>query len=98
MANGRNTKGNSGMMSRQKVNQVIATIPSDAVLVTIARAAAMLGKGYSYSSILRRIETGEWKEGIHWIDDSPLNARKRSIKINLTAVNEFRAIPKAFRA
>jgi hypothetical protein len=80
------------------MNQSVADIPSDAVLVTIAKAAATLGRGYSYSTILRRIDAGEWKEGIHWIDDSTLNARKRSIKINLTAVNKFRAIPKAFRA
>jgi hypothetical protein len=98
MANGRNIKGNDEMISKKRANQIVAKIPSDAVLVTIAKATAILGKGYSYSSILRRIETGEWKEGVHWIDDSTLSARKRSIKINLTAVNEFRAIPKAFRA
>jgi hypothetical protein len=85
-------------MSKRTGNQSVANIPSDAVLVTVAKAAEMLGRGYSYSTILRRIEAGEWKEGIHWIDDSTLNSRKRSIKINLTAVNKFRAIPKAFRA
>ncbi|MBN3905853.1 MAG: hypothetical protein HWQ35_04480 [Nostoc sp. NMS1] len=38
-------------------------------LVTIEQAHEKLGKGYSRSSILRRIKSGEWKEGIHWIDD-----------------------------
>jgi hypothetical protein len=85
-------------MGRRTVHQFTSDIPSDALLVTIAKAAEILGRGYSYSSILRRIEAGEWQEGVHWIDDSTLNSQKRSIKINLTAVNKLRAIPKAFRA
>jgi hypothetical protein len=64
----------------------------------LTEAAVILGKGYSYSTILRRIESGEWQEGIHWIDDSTLHSQKRAIKINLTAVHTFRATPKAFRA
>lgn len=62
-------------------------------LVTIAEASAQLGRGYSRSSIIRRIEAEEWKEGIHWIDDRRVGATKRVIKINLDAVNQLRSIP-----
>ncbi|MBD1849903.1 hypothetical protein [Leptolyngbya sp. FACHB-711] len=75
-----------------------ATLPSDSELVTIAEASKRLGEGYSRSSIIRRIDkTKEWVEGIHWIDDRPLNSGKRIIKINLTEVNKLRATPAAFR-
>jgi hypothetical protein len=73
------------------------TLPSDAELVTIDEATQRLGKGYSRRSIFRRIESGEWVEGLHWIDDRPLNSSRRIIKINLTAVNELRSTPAAFR-
>lgn len=62
-------------------------------LVTINQATEKLGKGYSRSSILRRIDAGEWKEGIHYIDDALVNSKLRSIKINLAAVQEQRSIP-----
>jgi hypothetical protein len=62
-------------------------------LVTIEQAYEALGKGYSRSSILRRIESGEWKEGIHWIDDRRAGALKRVIKVNLATVNKHRAVP-----
>ena len=74
-----------------------AKLPPDAELVPIKEASQRLGQGYSRSSITRRIRSGEWKEGIHWIDDRPLGSGKAIIKINLTAVNELRAIPAAFR-
>lgn len=64
-----------------------------AQLVTIEEAHEKLGKGYSRSSILRRIESNEWKEGIHWIDDRRIGALKRVIKINLKEVNQLRAMP-----
>jgi hypothetical protein len=63
------------------------------VLVTIDEASRQLGKGYSRSSILRRIESGEWVEGIHWIDDRREGAKKRSVKIDLLAVKKQRFIP-----
>ena len=72
-------------------------LPADAALVTIPEATKQLGKGYSRRSIFRRIQSGEWQEGVHWIDDRPLNSSRRIIKINLTAVNELRGIPAAFR-
>ncbi|MFN6460799.1 MAG: hypothetical protein RMZ41_003000 [Nostoc sp. DedVER02] len=62
-------------------------------LVTIEEAHQQLGKGYSRSSILRRIESGEWKEGIHWIDDRRVGTLKRVIKVNLATVNQHRAVP-----
>ncbi|QSJ14148.1 hypothetical protein JYQ62_19615 [Nostoc sp. UHCC 0702] len=62
-------------------------------LVTIAEASAHLGRGYSRRSIIRRIDSGEWKEGTHWIDDRRVGAAKRVIKINLAAVNQLRLIP-----
>ncbi|MEM7581605.1 MAG: hypothetical protein ACFB02_16065 [Mastigocoleus sp.] len=72
-------------------------LPSDAELLTIKQASERLGKGFSRSSISRRIASGEWKEGIHWIDARRENSINRIIKINVTAVmNEF-ATPAAFR-
>jgi hypothetical protein len=62
-------------------------------LVTIEEAHERLGKGYSRSSILRRIESGEWKEGVHWIDDRRTGTLKRVIKVNLANVNKHRAVP-----
>lgn len=62
-------------------------------LVTLEAAAAALGRGYSRSSILRRINNGEWREGIEWIDDRRGESKYRIIKINLTAVAEWRRKP-----
>lgn len=68
-----------------------------AELVTLDEAAQRLGRGYSRSSILRRINNGEWREGIEWIDDRRGESRYRQIKINLTAVEEWRRKPAARR-
>ncbi|ABA24710.1 hypothetical protein Ava_D0045 [Trichormus variabilis ATCC 29413] len=62
-------------------------------LVTIAEASSQLGRGYSRRSIIRRIDSGEWKEGIHWVDDRRDGALKRIIKINLVEVNKLRQVP-----
>ncbi len=66
-------------------------------LVTLDAAAAQLGRGFSRRSILRRIDSGEWREGFEWIDDRRAGAANRQIKINLTAVNEWRVKPAAKR-
>jgi hypothetical protein len=72
-------------------------LPHDAELVTIEEASSRLGKGFSRRSIVRRIDSEEWVEGIHWIDDRREGAAYRQIKINLTAVQEWRATPAAYR-
>lgn len=74
-----------------------AKLPANAELVTIEEASAKLGRGFSRRSILRRIDSGEWQEGIHWIDDRRMGSTKRIIKINLTAVMELRSVPAAYR-
>jgi hypothetical protein len=66
-------------------------------LVTINEAAKRLGRGYSRSSILRRIKDLEWQEGVHWIDDRRGGSAYRCIKINLAAVQQWRRIPAAKR-
>jgi len=66
-------------------------------LVTIKEAVKRLGAGYSRRSILRRIDSGEWREGVEWIDDRHAGATNRQIKINLTAVAEWRTKPAARR-
>lgn len=73
------------------------TTKQTAELVTLETAAATLGRGYSRSSILRRINNGEWREGVEWIDDRRDGATYRQIKINLTAVQEWRRKPAARR-
>lgn len=72
-------------------------LPDNAELVTIAEAADRLGKGYSRRSIFRRIQSGDWKEGTHWIDDRRQDSDRRIIKINLTAIQIWRSTPAAFR-
>lgn len=74
-----------------------AKLPAHAELVTIEEASAKLGRGFSRRSILRRIDSGEWQEGLHWIDDRRMGSTKRIIKINLTAVMELRSVPAAYR-
>ena len=72
-------------------------LPADAELLTIQEASKKLGKGFSRSSILRRIRSGQWKEGLHWVDARRNDSMNRLIKINITAVlNEF-TTPVAFR-
>lgn len=72
-------------------------LPPDAKLVTIEEASAQLGKGFSRSSIIRRINSGEWEEGNHWFDARREGAVNRLIKINVTAVLDSLATPAAFR-
>jgi hypothetical protein len=62
-------------------------------LLTVKKAADILGMGFSRSSIMRRIESGEWVEGVHWIDDRRQGALRRVIKINLSEVQKHRIIP-----
>ena len=83
-------------MSKAKPKQ-LPRIPDNAELVTIAEASQKLGKGYSRRSIYRHIKSGEWVEGLHWIDDRARDSAKAIIKINLTAINELRAVPAAYR-
>lgn len=67
--------------------------PPPMELVTIEEAAERLGRGYSRSSVYRRIESGEWMEGVHWVNDCRAGAKKRIIKINLAAIEEVRRTP-----
>ncbi|MDX2215252.1 MAG: hypothetical protein SFY66_18455 [Oculatellaceae cyanobacterium bins.114] len=83
-------------MSKAKLKQ-LPRIPDNAELVDINEASKRLGKGYSRRSIFRRIKSGEWVEGLHWIDDRARDSAKAIIKINLTAINELRAVPAAYR-
>lgn len=61
--------------------------------VTIDEAHKLLGRGYSRRSILRRIESGEFVEGEHWVNDASPHSKKRNIKINLEAIRRLRATP-----
>lgn len=72
-------------------------LPLDARLMTVEEASAHLGKGFSRSSIVRRIDSGEWEEGVHWFDARRDGAVKRLIKVNITAVLDSLATPAAFR-
>ncbi|NJP12681.1 MAG: hypothetical protein HC866_27125 [Leptolyngbyaceae cyanobacterium RU_5_1] len=72
-------------------------LPDHAELVSLEEASKRLGRGFSRRSMLRRIDSSEWQEGIHWIDDRRPGSSKRLIKINLTAVSEWRTTPAAKR-
>ena len=63
----------------------------DQELVSVENAYEILGRGYSRTSIYRRIESGEWKEGVHWVDDRRNGNQRRIIKINLTEVRKIRS-------
>lgn len=65
--------------------------------LSLEEASDLLGRGYSKRSIIRRIDNGEWKEGIHWIDDRRSGSKYRLIKINLEEVEKWRKRPAAKR-
>jgi hypothetical protein len=75
----------------------MSKLPPDAELLTIEQASIRLGKGFSRSSIIRRISSGEWLEGVHWVDARRGGAANRIVKINITAVLDTFATPAAFR-
>jgi hypothetical protein len=60
-------------------------------LVPIDYAVEKLGKGFSRSAIIRRIDSGEWQEGVHWVDDRRVGAKRRIIKINMVEVGKLRS-------
>lgn len=62
-------------------------------LIDIKDAPRILGRGYSRKSIDRRIKSGEFIEGTHWINDAPVNSKYRIIKINVVAIRQLRVIP-----
>lgn len=70
-----------------KVKELIQAIH----LVTVREASQLLGRGYSRRSITRRIESGEWVEGKHWVDDRRVGATRRIIKINLNEIMKTRS-------
>lgn len=69
--------------------------PSD--LRTIAQTHQLLGKGYSRNSIMRKIASGDWVEGVHYVNDASRDNQQRAIRINIVAVQEWRATPAALR-
>lgn len=77
--------------------RIMYKLPPDAELLTIQEASNRLGKGFSRSSILRRISSGQWKEGLHWVDARRNDSMNRLIKINITAVLNGFTTPAAFR-
>jgi hypothetical protein len=61
-------------------------------LVTVEEAYKILGRGFSRSAIYRRIDSGEWVEGKHWVDDRRVGGQRRIIKVNLTEIRKAREI------
>lgn len=67
-------------------------------LITMELLSEKLGKGYSRSSILKRIDiTEEWKEGQHWVDVAPSGSKYRKIKLVLPAILKEVSTPIAMR-
>lgn len=52
---------------------------------------------YSATTMYRRINSGDWVEGIHWVDDSVKNAKYKKILINIKEVNKLRTVSASFR-
>ena len=51
---------------------------------TLQHAATTLGKGFSCKTINRRIESGVWVQGIHWVNVGA--GLRRQIRLNLEAI------------
>ncbi len=66
-------------------------------ILPIKEASERLGKKFSISTIRRKIDSGEWEEGKHWVNCASPNSKIRSIKINVTYVLNSYAIPAHLR-
>jgi hypothetical protein len=75
--------------------KTIKIAPGD--LVSIADAPATFGKGWSRRSILRRIESGEFREGTHWIDEARKGSVHRRIKLVKPAIESHLSTPAGAR-
>lgn len=73
----------------------IKIAPGD--LVSIVEAPTVFGAGWSRRSILRRIDSGEFKEGVHWIDEAPIGAVHRRIKLVKPAIEAHLSTPAGAR-
>ncbi|MFM2432901.1 MAG: hypothetical protein RLZZ511_4115 [Cyanobacteriota bacterium] len=80
-------------MPRSK--KTITIQPGD--LVAIVEAPSVFGAGWSRRSILRRIDSGEFKEGVHWIDEAPVGSRHRRIKLVKPEIEAHLSIPAGAR-
>ena len=59
-------------------------------LIDINSAKDLFGKGWSKSSILRRIDNHELIEGKHYINDASVNSKQRKIKLIISGIEKFR--------
>lgn len=66
-------------------------------LITIKECHLRLGRGFSRSTILRRIASGEFEEGWHWVNLASRNSQNRNIRINMAAIREYIATPGGLR-
>jgi hypothetical protein len=78
-----------------RAKQAIQITPDE--LVSISNAPEVFGKGWSRRSILRRIDSGEFREGVHWIDDAPRDCTIRRIKLVKSAIEAHLSIPAGAR-
>ncbi|ARV58099.1 hypothetical protein BZZ01_05120 [Nostocales cyanobacterium HT-58-2] len=78
-------------------NAARTTVVNENDLVTLEECYSKLGQGFSRSSILRRINSGEYQEGVHWVNVASVNVKNRIIKINMAAIRELISTPAAFR-
>jgi hypothetical protein len=66
-------------------------------LIDLADAPDFFGRGFSRRNILRRIDSGEFKEGLHFINTAPPGSLKAQIKLNKSAIEEYFSTPHAAR-
>jgi hypothetical protein len=81
-------------MSKRKVTKVTYDINPDD-LVPLQQAATELK--CSTKTMYRRINAGDWTEGLHWVDNAAKNAKCRKILINVKEVKNLRIVSASFR-
>jgi GH24 family phage-related lysozyme (muramidase) len=75
-----------------RIKTVSDILETDEIL-PLADAAIKLGKKFSVSSMRRRINAGEWKEGQHWINYASTDGKNRSIGVNISYIRRHYSIP-----
>ena len=65
--------------------------------INVEDASRLFGRGWSVSSVYRRIDSGELVEGKHYVNSARPNSQRRSIKLLRQAIEKYLLKPAAKR-